>query len=116
MSSVRPGVPAHGPAREDDRRAQRADSRSRAEHAQAGRPDVEHVLREDGQQGDGTAEQDGEEVERDGAEQHGRAADQPHAAEHAREVGRRAAGRRRARRGASSIPTRETSESDAATA
>ena len=87
------GVPSDGPAREHDRRAQRPDSGSGSEHAEAGRPDVEHVLREHGQQRDRAAEQDGEEVERDRAEQHGRPAHEAHAAEHAREVGRRATDR-----------------------
>ena len=76
-------------------RAERPDGRRGAEHAEAGRADVEHVLREDGQQRDGAAEEDGEEVERDRAEQHGRAPDEPHAAEDALEVRRRAAGRLR---------------------
>ena len=99
MSSVRPACRASG--RRERMIAEHSAPTAGAARStpRPGRPDVEDVLGEDGQQRDRAAEQDGEEVERDGAEQHRRAADEPDAAEHAREVGRRRHRPNRARRG-----------------
>ena len=72
--------------RRDQRHRQRADGRCGPQPAEAGGPDVEDVLREDRQQGDGAAEQDREEVERDRGEEH-------------RVRARRTGGRRTPRRG-----------------
>ena len=67
----------------DQRRGdQRPDGGRRAQQAEAGRPHVEDVLREDREQRDGTAQQHGEEVERDRAEQDVRPPDEPNAREH----------------------------------
>ena len=57
-----------------------------AEHAETRRPDLEHVTGEHRQEGDRAAEEHGEEIERDRAEEHGRPPDESDAAEDAREV------------------------------
>ena len=58
-----PGPASHRPPCQDERRNERPDGRRGPEHAEPGRPDVENVLGEHGQQRDRPAEQDGEEVE-----------------------------------------------------
>ena len=63
--------------------SERADGRRAAQHAEARRARVEDRAREERQQRHGAAEEDGEEVERDRAEQHRRAADEADAGEHA---------------------------------
>ncbi len=77
-----------GPARRSDRVArdrergdERADRRRSAQEPETGRPDLEDVLREDRQQRDRAAEEDGEEIERDRAEQHLRPPDETDAGE-----------------------------------
>ena len=85
-----PGPATDGPPRHHECRAESADGRRRAQQAEARRPDLEDVLREHGKQRDRPTEQDSEQVERDGAEQHRRAANEAHSTEHAREIGRRA--------------------------
>ena len=72
MSSVRPARRRIGRRARTIPATERADGRRRAQDAEARRPDVEHVLREDRQQRDGAAEEDGEEIERDRAEEHRR--------------------------------------------
>ena len=88
---------AHGPARHDDRGDERADGGRGTEHAEPRRPDLEHVTGEHRQEGDRAAEEHGEQIERDRAEEHGRPPDEPDAAEDAREVGRAARRRPRGR-------------------
>ena len=70
-----------------DRGAKSAGGGRRAQDAEPGGPDLEHVAREDGQQRHRAAEQDGEQVEGDRAEQHGRPPHEADAAKNAREVG-----------------------------
>ena len=59
-----------------ERRGERADRGRGAEDAEADRPDVEDVARVDRQQRDPAAEEHGEEIERDRAEQHLRPPDE----------------------------------------
>ena len=86
----------HRPAGEADRTDQRTDGDRAAQHAEAERADVQDRLREQRQQRDGAAEQHGEEVERDRAEEDRRPADESDPGEHAA-VARERRGRRRAR-------------------
>ena len=72
-----------------ERRDERADSGGGAQETETRRPDLEDVLREDREQRDGSAEQHGEEIERDGAEQDVRAPDEPNPREHLVEPDRR---------------------------
>ena len=78
----RPGAPSDRVAGDDERRDERADRRRRAEEPEPGRADLEDVLREDRQQRDRAAEEHGEEVERDRAEQDVRSPDETNAGEH----------------------------------
>jgi hypothetical protein len=80
-------VPAHRSPCQHDRRAERTEGRGGTKEPEARRPHVENVLREDRQQRDRAAEKHGEQIERDGAEQHRCPAHEAHAAENAREVG-----------------------------
>src|SRR5438067_1192796 len=78
-------APADGPLRERDAGEQGADGGRAAEQAEPGRPRVQHGAGEERQQGDCAAEEDGEEVERDRAEQDRRLANQVQPAEHVRD-------------------------------
>ena len=102
-SSVRP-APRSGPAwHKITAHSARPKAPSQEARPPAPRQDV---LGEDRQQRDRAAEEDGEEVERDGAEQEpGVGAVEARAAEDAGEVGRRCRPLRRARRGAAATPT-----------
>ena len=88
--SVGPARAASGRADEQEPAAHGADGRRAAQEAEAGRARCARIdLREHRQQRDGAAEEHGEEVEQDRAEQDRRAADEADAAEDA------ARGRRR---------------------
>ena len=78
----RPGVAPNRVAGDRERREERADRRRRAQEPETGRPDLEDVLREDRQQRDGAAEEHGEEIERDRAEEDVRPTDEANAGEH----------------------------------
>ena len=69
-SSVRPACEPSGFRARRDARDQCADGDGAAQHAEPERPGVEDRLREERQQRDGPAEEHGEEVERDRAEDH----------------------------------------------
>ena len=79
------------PAGKDHGGDGRSHGRRGTQQPEPRRPDVEHVLREDGKQRDGASEEDCEEIEGDGPEQDGRRPHEANAAEDAREVRRGAA-------------------------
>ena len=87
MNSVLPARRRIGRRRDHERGAERTDRRRSTQHAETRRPDVEHVSGEHRKQRDRAAEQHGEQVERDRAEQDGRLAHESDAAEDAREIG-----------------------------
>ena len=78
-----PRVVAQRPPDEEDPGEERADGGSAAQDAEALRADVEDRAREHRQQRDGAAEQHGEQVERDRAQDHRRVADEADAGEQA---------------------------------
>ncbi len=81
--SVGPAARRSGRRATSKRGGERTHRGRGAQHAEPRRPDVEDVAGEDRQQGDPTAEEDGEEIERDRAEQHLRAPDEADAADEA---------------------------------
>ena len=88
MNSVGPRAAPDREPRDRERGGERAHGRSRAEEPEPDRPDLEDVLREHGQERDRAAEENGEEVERDGAEEDARPANEAHAGEHLADVHR----------------------------
>ena len=115
-SSVRPARPRIGRRVSTIAAHSAPTAGAAAQQPEPGRPDVEDVLREHGQQRDGAAEQDGEQVERDRAETApacgGSACTPPSTLARSGDVP--PAPSRPAR--SSSVPTNATSESDAAAA
>ena len=87
-SSVRPAWPPSGLRASRIPAIERADRDRAPQHAETERPGVQDRLREERQQRDGAAEEHGEEVERDRAEDDRRRADQADPAEQALEAGR----------------------------
>ena len=95
-SSVRPALRAERPPGEHHARDQRADGRRAAQDAEPLRAGVQDRAREDRQQRDRAAEEHGEEIERDRAEQHRRPPDEADPGHQALEPGASVAdGRRR---------------------
>ena len=80
-SSVRPASRCSGRRDQHDPGDERADRRRAPQHSEPDRPDLEDVAREERQQRNGAAEEHGDEVERDRAQQDRRAAHEPEAGE-----------------------------------
>ena len=91
---VRADAPPQRVPREIQRRRERADSGRAAQHAEPGRPDVQDVLGVDRQERRRAAQQHGEQIERDGAEDHGVSANVVEPGEQRFQTGRFALARR----------------------